>query len=254
MLRYFILIIFILLSADSHAQDHDKVLSQGQIVYERKVYLIKNLEDMGMANGDWLDRMRDKIPKTVLTNFDLSFTPERSYFIKSELQDASADKVPNWFRGYTSTNEVYTDISESKMVIKKTEMGKDFIIQDSFPTMEWKITDEFKTIAGFACRKATTIVQDSLFIIAFYTDALLPSIGPEHFYGLPGTILGVAIPRLHTSYIAQEVKSVKVDGEAMKKPSKGEKTNLKNFELKLREIGDGFRKGAGERMAWGIWI
>ncbi len=254
-MRFTIVCMMILYATSQcYAQDQDKVLSQGQVVYERKVYLIKNLEDMGISNGDWLDRMRDKLPKTVMTNFELDFTPERAYFKKSEVQDGTADKVPSWLQGYTSTNEVYTDMSRSQMVIKKTELGKDFIIEDSFPEMKWKITDEFKTIAGFACRKATTIVQDSLFIIAFYTDALLPSIGPEHFYGLPGTILGVAIPRLHTSYLAQEVKSIKVDGDAMKKPTKGEKTNLKNFESKLRETGEGFRKGAGERMAWGIWI
>ncbi len=250
------LIVYLMLGAlTAQAQDqNDKVLTQGKIQYERKVYLIKNIEDMQMGNTEWLDRMRDKLPETVQTNFDLSFTPEKAYFKKSEVQDGSADKVPRWFTGYTSTNEVFTQITDKKMVIKKTEMGKDFIIADSFPHMDWKITDEFRTIAGYACRKATTIVMDSLYIIAFYTDALYPSIGPEHFYGLPGTILGVAIPRLHTSYLATEVQNLTVDGSKMQPPKKGQQTDLKSFEQKLMEIGEDFRKGMGARMTWGIWL
>ncbi len=235
------------------AQDQDNVYTQGKITYERKLYLIKSLEDMGWAN-DWLDRMRDKLPKVVLTNFDLVFTPEKSYFDKSEVQDNSADKVPRWLQGYSSTNEVYTDIDAHKMVIKKTEMGKDFLIDDTFPDMQWKISDEFRTIAGYACRKATTIVQDSLFIIAFYTDAIYPSIGPEHFYGLPGTILGVAIPRLHVSYLATKVENTMINGDDIVQPKKGQKTTLEEFKNRLMEIGERFKEGMGVRMTWGIWI
>ncbi len=248
----FLVFLLCLMSTISFAQE--EVFTQGKITYERKVYLIKNIEEMGMGNGDWLDRMRDKLPKTVQTNFDLKFTPEQAFFAKSEVQDGSADKVPNWFQGYTSTNEVYSNMETQEVVIKKTAMGKDFLIEDSFPSMNWKISDEFRTIAGYACRKATTIVMDSLFIIAFYTDALYPSIGPEHFTGLPGTILGVAIPRLHTSYMATKVENIKVDGSEIEKPKKGQKSNLTEFQNKLQEIGDGFKKGMGARMAWGIWI
>ncbi len=231
-----------------------KVFTQGKITYERKIYLQKNLEDSGMADNSWYERMRDKIPKVIRTQFDLYFDPSKSHFVVSPEQDESGNKLPPWLEGYSATNEVYADFEKDKLVIQKTSMGKDFLIIDSIPDMEWKITDEFKTIAGFACRKATTIVMDSLYIIAFYTDAIYPPTGPEHFYNLPGTIMGIAIPRLHTSYMATRFESVSVSEENFDQPKKGKNTNLKDLQQNLYEIGEGFKAGMGERMAWGIWL
>jgi GLPGLI family protein len=48
-------------------------------------------------------------------------------------------------------------------------------------------------IAGFNCRRANAMIMDSIYVVAFYTDEILTTGGPESFSGLPGMILGVAL-------------------------------------------------------------
>ncbi|MGL1507608.1 GLPGLI family protein, partial [Vibrio parahaemolyticus] len=65
-----------------------------------------------------------------------------------------------------------------------------YLVQDSVRQLDWRITDETRDIAGFECRKAVTKICDSVYIVAFYTDQIPVSAGPESFGGLPGMILG----------------------------------------------------------------
>ncbi len=49
--------------------------------------------------------------------------------------------------------------------------------------------------------------MDSVYVIAFYTDQIIPSGGPESFNGLPGMILGIAIPRINTTWFATKTRT-----------------------------------------------
>lgn len=75
-------------------------------------------------------------------------------------------------------------------------------ISDSIRKLQWKITGETREIAGFLCHKAITVIYDSLYVVAFYTDQILPQSGPETWGGLPGMIMGLAVPRLYTTWMA----------------------------------------------------
>ncbi len=57
-------------------------------------------------------------------------------------------------------------------------------MQDSTRKITWKITDEMREIAGFSCRRANAIMLDSIYVVAFYTDQIPVSGGPESFSGL----------------------------------------------------------------------
>ena len=63
--------------------------------------------------------------------------------------------------------------------------------------------------------------MDSIYVVAFYTEKIPLSVGPESFNGLPGMILGVALPREHITWFATEVKDVAVTEQQIKAPSKG---------------------------------
>jgi GLPGLI family protein len=78
-------------------------------------------------------------------------------------------------------------------------------------------------IAGFNCRKAFTIIFDSVYVFAFYTDEIMISGGPCSIHGLPGMILGMTVPRLYSSWIATKVTVNDVDA-AIIKPVKARKT------------------------------
>jgi GLPGLI family protein len=109
------------------------------------------------------------------------------------------------------------------------------LVADSTIKIDWKITSEPRTIAGFECRKAVARIFDSVVVIAFYTDEIIPSSGPESFGGLPGMILGLAIPRLHTTWYATKLELIDVSGQIIA-PREGKKytgdqykSEMKNF-------------------------
>lgn len=63
-----------------------------------------------------------------------------------------------------------------------------FLVKDDYKSLEWTITDETKTIAGFPCVKATTNFRGREWI-AWFTSEIPLSFGPWKLNGLPGLIL-----------------------------------------------------------------
>ena len=73
-------------------------------------------------------------------------------------------------------------------------------------------------------------------VFAFYTDELVISGGPESFHGLPGMILGIGIPRLHTTWFATRVEENAIAIENIIPAIKGKKVDRKAMYLKLQEV------------------
>ncbi len=81
-----------------------------------------------------------------------------------------------------------------------------------------------REIAGYTCRRANALVMDSIYVVAFYTEVIPVSSGPEIFSGLPGMILGVALPHENVTWFATSVK----DNDTLKEikpPAKGKATD-----------------------------
>src|SRR5690606_22920666 len=84
----------------------------------------------------------------------------------------------------------------------------------SFPTrrssdlkkIRWSITDEYREIAGYNCRRANGITADSTYVIGFFANEIPIDGGPESINGLPGLILGLVVPSQHVSYFATKVE------------------------------------------------
>jgi len=159
--------------------------------------------------------------------FDYEFDGKRAIYKPGR---ESNDKPVNWFRSPAGDNEVYSDFATKKYIARKSVFESTFLIEDSLRKARWKITNDFREIAGFNCRRATTIIMDSVFVVAFYTDEIMIPGGPESFNGLPGMILGLVINRLHTTWYATKVEVNLVNPKNIVPPSKGKKTT--NVELK----------------------
>jgi GLPGLI family protein len=113
------------------------------------------------------------------------------------------------------------------------------LLEDSLLNIRWKITNDTRRIAGFECRKAVGILFDTVAVFAFYTDELTISGGPEGIHGLPGMILGMGIPRLHTTWFATKVQVVDVNTKTLAPAAKGEKVNRKTmFEAMDKVLSD----------------
>ena len=113
--------------------------------------------------------------------------------------------------------------------LKKPVFEETFLVQDSLVKIKWKLTADTRLIAGFECRKAIGIIDDSIAVFAFYTDEILITGGPEGIQGLPGMILGVGIPRLHTTWFATKVEVNGVTTDKITPATKGKKTDRKKW-------------------------
>ena len=50
--------------------------------------------------------------------------------------------------------------------------------QTVYAEIKWKFTDEYRNILGYDCRRVNGIMQDSVYIVAFYTPQIPVSGGP----------------------------------------------------------------------------
>ena len=123
----------------------------------------------------------------------------------------------------------FFDFASGKYTVQRNVEGSVVTIVDSIPKLKWKLVNENREIAGFNCRKAYAVLLDSIYVFAFYTEEITLPGGPASFHGLPGTILGITVPRLYTSWIATKVMVSDVDVTAIK-PLSAKKT-LTNSEF-----------------------
>jgi GLPGLI family protein len=118
-------------------------------------------------------------------------------------------------------NIIFTDLQTQTFIDQKKVFEETFLVKDSTRKIRWKITDETREIDGFTCRRADALVLDSVYVVAFYTDQIPVSGGPESFTGLPGMILEVALPHEHIVWLATKVTDMAVDNKALTPPKKG---------------------------------
>ncbi|RZL44201.1 MAG: GLPGLI family protein, partial [Pedobacter sp.] len=206
-------------------------VTSAKITYEKKLNLQRQ-----MADNTWLsDDAKDKIKKYVSTFWDYNFNETIASYKAQKKENMASDNMFMFSSGQ-NTAEMFTDLSKNKRVIKKSIMGEDYILPDTIPNLDWKIMHDVRKIAGYDCRKAIAVINDSVYVVAFYTDEILLKGGPEGFTGLPGMILGLAIPRYNTTWFATKVESVNVPIYEISEPAKGKRAdNDKEFK-KLIEL------------------
>ncbi|MGY4383978.1 GLPGLI family protein [Pedobacter sp. UYP24] len=126
-------------------------------------------------------------------------------------------------------NIVYSNLADGTSTIQKDFYERTFLVKDKIRNIKWKITDEIRIIAGYNCRRANGLVLDSIYVVAFYTDEIHVSGGPESFNGLPGMILGVAVPHENVTWFATKVNEMDVEAKAIEAPKKGKVVNNKEL-------------------------
>jgi GLPGLI family protein len=97
------------------------------------------------------------------------------------------------------------------------------------------MTSETRNIAGFECRRANALIMDSIYVVAFYTDEIITPGGPESFCGLPGMILGVALPHQHVTWFATKLIDESLKPADFKIPTKGKVVTNASLKESLKE-------------------
>lgn len=233
-------LVFLLLSINSFAQtkagDTPPLTFKGKITFERKNNVHKQMDEMGKGRGgssNFAEQMKKQIPKYKTDIFELLFNSDVSVY---KLAKDGLSETKSMMTSLPSEkNIVYKDFTTNKAVSEKFIFEKTYLVQDSIKQYNWKITEEFRKIAGYNCRRAETIIMDSVYVIAFYTDAIILPSGPESFSGLPGMILGIVMPRLNLTYFATKVDQYLPTEKELAIPTKGSKTTYAKLNEDLNQ-------------------
>ncbi len=240
-----ILSILLLAATQSFAQ----YTGQGKIEYEKKINLERTFNDLDDDDKRWMENFKSQLPKLNITYFDLYFNTSKSLYKPGR---ESENPVKMWFANPPANeNVVYTDYKAGIVRSSKLIYEENFLVQDSMRKMKWKIMDEIRTIANYKCRKAVGRICDSVVVVAFYTDDIPTSGGPEMFCGLPGMIMELAIPRLHTTWVATKVDIAMPKESDIKEPEKGKKVTQAELYDKVKDTFARWGKGA-QRYVW--WV
>ena len=190
---------------------------EGKITYEQKINVHKRMPPEA-------EQFKAMVPEFQTNMLELYFNTTQSLFKPAKQQ---GDQLPTEgggpgggrsFRfGGSDNAETFRDY-ENELVIESRELGpKRYLIEDTLRPMKWKLEEETMTINGFVCKKATTTIQgfgmgnfrpgggaqgggrrDSTItrmmnekqdVVAWYTEQIETSAGPDNYFGLPGLIL-----------------------------------------------------------------
>jgi GLPGLI family protein len=102
------------------------------------------------------ERMKSVLEKTFILNFDRS----ASIYKEEEKLEAAGQNGGNMrmmssFLGGSGT--YYKNVKEKIYSVDKEFMGKEFLIKDALPQLEWKMESETKQVGGYTCYKATAV-------------------------------------------------------------------------------------------------
>ncbi len=224
------------------------IIDKAKIEFERTVNVWADL-----PAGDFAAQIKKNTPQYMTSFFSLESDGKKSLY--SPLVNKDADTRRGFFMSPAATdNIVYTDFETKTSVSLKNVFEKTYLMEDSLRKAQWKITNDFREIAGFNCRRATTIIMDSVFVVAFYTDEIMIPGGPESFNGLPGMIMGLVINRLHTTWYATKVSVSGINASGILPPKgKAEKTTRNKLADLLRKSFTNWG-GNSDRNIWSVEI
>jgi len=251
MKKWIILCLFILPLSRLAAQD--VFVAKGKIEFEKSFSIHRSAEALAEADPDaqsYADYIKQNAPAVAKSYFDLYFDGTKTMYKEGR---EAPEKVEQWCLPPCQDNIVFTDLEKHQVSSIKNVYESSFLVQDSLRKIDWRITMDTRNIAGFECQKAVGKIMDSVYVIAFYTDEILTEGGPESFNGLPGMILGLAIPRIQTTWFATKLELTPVKAEDLAEPKKGKKINSKELLLQLKDVMKNWGRW-GQRNIWNIMI
>lgn len=227
---------------------HTVFAQQGVITYENRVNMHRNIP---------ADRqeMKAMVPEFRTSKMKLFFNDEESLYkpvIEDEVEQFSGGGGMRMsFR--MPRSETYTNSGTSIILSLQEFMGKKYLITDTVKMSPWKLGTETKEIMGYTCRMAyftqtqeitamrmengapttekRTISQE---ITAWYTDQIRPSLGPEQYNTLPGTVLALDINNGERVIVARNIELRELKKDELKAPDASTKVTQAEFK-KIQE-------------------
>ncbi len=250
------ILIILLLAVNSTKAQYARFMTQGTIEFEKRTnsYALAKIQmkDWGedSFSAQAFEHYQKNNPQFKVAKSKLIFNGQTTAFLPEE-DVLSAN--PGWFGNMIELkqpNSILTSLLNGTKKIQKKVFEETYMVDDSVRKINWKITDEFRNIAGYNCRRANALVMDSIYVVAFYTEEIAVSGGPESFAGLPGMILGVALPHDHTTWFATSVTDEAIPQDKLKIPTKGKAVSNQQLTDILNKAFKSWGKSAQRNSKW----
>jgi len=245
---------------------------QGKAYYETKTTLdMSNFGRPGMSDDQktqMADRMRSMLDKTYI----LTFNQTESIYKEEAKPDAQASWGGRFgaMMGNSTGGPQYKNVKDQLLLQEKDLFGKEFLIKDSLPKLDWKMASETKQIGQYTCFKATLTktVDAAAFggfgrppadsekeiaptkeieIVAWYTLQIPVNQGPDDYWGLPGLILEVIADK--TTILCSKIVLNPEEKDVIEVPSKGKEITKEDYNViqkkKMDEMRENFRSNRG---------
>lgn len=179
---------------------YDKTMYMKNIV--RKQYLEKSADN----TKPFFESMIPSLPESTVLKKELKFKNNETLFVpaKQELDQKLKGQIMQLALDFDAVT--YSNLETNEFKRFNDIVGQKMIIEDTVKHISWTITDEYREIAGYNCRRANGMTPDSIYVVAFYANEIPIDGGPESINGLPGMILGLVVPSQHVSYFATKVE------------------------------------------------
>ncbi|MGZ8544603.1 MAG: GLPGLI family protein [Flavisolibacter sp.] len=241
----------------------DAQVKEGRIIYERTSQLPIRAFNMDPA-------IAAQMPKSRVDQFELLFSQSKSLwqFLPSSENDGDGQTIQGGgmvirFAG-VSNDITYHDFEAASRTDQREIFERTFLITDSIRRQDWKLSDETKTILDYTARKATTtrintssrmtmengemkttIIDDTVTVVAWYTTDVPVPAGPDYQGQLPGLILELDIDNGRSVYKVLEF-SAKVNTSKIKPPKEGKKMTAEQFAKERQKLAEEMRKNMPE--------
>lgn len=227
-MKKLLFLILILTSAVASAQKNE-----GIVLYEVKMNMHRRLP---------ADRqeMKTMIPEFRTTKMQLIFNQNESLFKNVEEDDdeeINANGGAMRMRFMMPQNELYFNFAENKKVEMREFMTKKFLLEGEIKPNAWKISDEeTKEIKGYLCKKATfTNEERKMNVVAWFTEQIPVSAGPDNYNSLMGLVLQVDINDGEIVTTASNIEFKKLKKGDIKIPTEGKKITQEEFRKMVEE-------------------
>ncbi|WP_417371214.1 GLPGLI family protein [Gelidibacter japonicus] len=248
---------------------------QGKAYYQSKTTMdMSNFGGQQMSEQQkkmMAERMKSMLEKT----FILSFNRTESIYKEEEKLAAPGAGGGRWggMMGSFTAGVQYKNVKDQQLIQDQEFFGKQFLIKDSIPKLEWKMESESKQIGQYLCFKATAVkkvddmdfanmrrrnrdneqregekskdtakstnlmdeieVPKEILVTAWYTPQIPVNQGPGEYWGLPGLILEVNSGR--TTILCSKIEINPTDKTEIKAPSKGKVVTKREYDDIVKE-------------------
>jgi len=240
-------------------------MKEGKIIFERTTQM--RFQFRGGPDGE----VTNAAPQTMVNAFELLFGGGKSLWqslpdVNQEANQITPMESPTvsggrafTIRRFGGDDAVYVNYDEGKRLTSREINSKQLVVEDSISKLNWKMTDETKSILGKKAFKATaqTVtsrtttsmengemkrreVPDTLNIVAWFTPEIPVPAGPAYQGQLPGMILEIDINKGQTVYKAVEISS-KVNLSNIKEP-KGKRITSAEYDKEREAMMEEMRR------------